>query len=192
MFVKPAMRVMSLGDLSTIWILAEVFERQAQWVKPGQPAEVRLNYAPGKTWQGKVEYVYPNMDQKTRSLKVRLRFDNPEEMLKPNMYANVKIFAGAKQDIIVIPVEGLIRTGREDRVIVALGEGRFEARSVTAGMESGDFLEIVQGVDEGDEIVVSGQFLIDSEASMRASLGRMTPTSTTSDDALDDDTEVQQ
>ena len=175
MFVKPTLNVMSLGDLSAVWLLAEVFERQAQWVKVGQEAEVKLSYVPGKIWEGKVEYIYPSLDPKTRTLKVRLRFDNPDEDLKPNMYANVRIFGGPKDDIIVIPVEGLIRTGREQRVIVALGQGRFEARDVVAGIESGDYVEIIRGIDEGDEVVVSGQFLIDSEASMRASISRMGP-----------------
>ncbi|MEA2080150.1 MAG: efflux RND transporter periplasmic adaptor subunit, partial [Pseudomonadota bacterium] len=129
---------------------------------------------PGKTWQGKVEYIYPSLDPKTRTLKVRLRFENPGEQLKPNMYANVKIFGGAKEDTIVIPLEGLIRSGREERVIIALGEGRFEARQVLAGIESGNYVEIIKGVKAGENIVISGQFLIDSEASMRGSLMRMT------------------
>ncbi|NNL06803.1 MAG: efflux RND transporter periplasmic adaptor subunit [Gammaproteobacteria bacterium] len=175
MFVKPSMNVMSLGDLSTVWLLAEVFERQSDWVKVGQAAEVRLAYLPGKLWQGKVEYIYPSLDPKTRTLKVRLRFDNADEGLKPNMYASVRIFGGPKENTIVIPLEGLIRTGRDERVIIALGDGRFEARDVVAGIESGDYVEIVQGVDEGEAVVVSGQFLIDSEASMRASLKRMDP-----------------
>ena len=181
MFVKPAMRVMTLGDLSSVWLLAEVFERQSQWVAVGQTAEVRLSYIPGKVWQGAVEYIYPSLDAKTRTLKVRLRFDNPGEVLKPNMYANVKIFGGAKENTIVIPLEGLIRTGREERVIIALGKGKFEARNVTAGIESGEYVEILRGVNEGDKIVTSGQFLIDSEASMRASLNRMS----TPDDSSD-------
>lgn len=176
MFVKPSQKVMTLGDLSSIWLLAEVFERQSQWVEVGQAAEVRLSYIPGKLWQGEVEYIYPSLDPKTRTLKVRLRFDNPGERLKPNMYTNVKIYGGAKENTIVIPLEGLIRTGREERVIVALGEGKFEARNVSAGIESGDYVEILTGIEEGDEIVTSGQFLIDSEASMRASLNRMSDT----------------
>ena len=174
MFVKPSMKVMTLGDLSSVWLLAEVFERQSAWVEVGQSAEVSLSYLPGKTWQGKVEYIYPSLDPKTRTLKVRLRFENPGEQLKPNMYAHVKIFGGAKEKIIVIPLEGLIRTGREERVIIALGEGRFEARQVLAGIESGNYVEIIKGVKAGENIVISGQFLIDSEASMRGSLTRMT------------------
>ena len=174
MFVKPSMKVMTLGDLSSVWLLAEVFERQAEWVEVGQDTEVSLSYLPGKTWSGKVEYIYPSLDPKTRTLKVRLRFDNPGEKLKPNMYANVKIFGGATEKTIVIPLEGLIRTGREQRVIVALGEGKFAARQVKSGIESGNYVEILEGINEGENIVISGQFLIDSEASMRSSIVRMT------------------
>lgn len=173
MFIKPSMKVMSLADLSSVWLLAEVFERQVDWVSMGDAAQVTLSYLPGREWQGKVEYIYPSLDPKTRTLKVRLRFDNPEEALKPNMYANVKIFGGAKADILVIPMEALIRTGRNERVIVALGEGRFEARTVKAGIESGDWVEIASGLKPGEEVVVSGQFLIDSEASIKASINRM-------------------
>jgi len=173
MFVKPSMNVMSLGDLSSVWLLAEVFEKQAQWIRVGQDAEVKLSYVPGHVWQGKVEYIYPSLDPKTRTLKVRLRFENPDEGLKPNMYANVRIFGGPKENIVVIPLEGLIRTGRDERVIIDLGEGRFEARDVVSGIESGDYVEIIQGVDGGEHVVTSGQFLIDSEASMRAGIKRM-------------------
>ena len=181
MFVTPSMKVMTLGDLSSVWLLAEVFERQSQWVEVGQEAEVSLSYIPGKIWRGQVEYIYPSLDAKTRTLKVRLRFDNPGEQLKPNMYANVKIFGGAKENTIVIPLEGLIRTGREERVIVSLGEGKFEARQVMAGIESGNYVEILQGVTAGEKIVTSGQFLIDSEASMRGSFTRMTDDSMKAD-----------
>ena len=173
MYIQPAMKVMTLGDLSSVWLLAEVFERQSQWVEVGQSADVTLSYLPGKTWEGKVEYIYPDLDPKMRTLKVRLRFDNPDEKLKPNMYAKVKIYGGAKENTIVIPLEGLIRTGREERVIISLGDGKFEARNVKSGIESGDYVEILEGVKEGDKIVTSGQFLIDSEASMRASFTRM-------------------
>ena len=176
MYIKPALRIMSLADLSSVWLLAEVFERQADWVEVGQPAEVSLAFLPGRTWEGKVEYIYPSLDPKTRTLKARLRFSNPDEALKPNMYANVKIYGGPRDDVIVIPIEALIRTGREERVIIARGEGRFESRPVRAGIESGDWVEIIDGVEPGENLVVSGQFLIDSEASLKASMLRMTET----------------
>jgi Cu(I)/Ag(I) efflux system membrane fusion protein len=173
MYVKPATTVMSLADLSSVWLLAEVFERQADWVRVGQSAEVSLAFLPGRTWDGTVEYIYPSLDPKTRTLKARLRFANPDEALKPNMYANVKIYGGPKNDVIVIPLEALIRTGRAERVIIGRGAGRFEARQVRAGIESGDWVEILSGVEPGDRVVVSGQFLIDSEASLKASMTRM-------------------
>jgi len=175
MFIKPDKQVMSLADLSSVWLVAEIFERQADWVKVGQTAEVSLAFLPGHTWEGQVEYIYPSLDPKTRTLKARLRFPNPDEALKPNMYANVKIYGGAKDDVVVIPVEALIRTGREERVVIALGDGRFESRTVTAGIESGDWVAIIEGIQPGDRVVTSGQFLIDSEASLKASTQRMSP-----------------
>ena len=173
MYVTPKNQVMSLADLSSIWLLAEVYERQADWVRVGQPAEISTAFLPGRSWKGQVEYIYPSLDPKTRTLKARLRFDNPDEILKPNMYTNVKIFGGPKDDVIVIPIEALIRTGREQRVVMSLGDGRFESRSVTAGIESGDWVEILEGIEPGDTVVTSGQFLIDSEANLKASMTRM-------------------
>ncbi len=173
MYVKPANNIMSLADLSSVWLLAEIFERQADWVKVGQSAEVRLAFLPGRTWEGTVEYIYPSLDPQTRTLKARLRFANPDETLKPNMYANIKIYGGPRDDVVAIPIEALIRTGREERVIIARGEGRFESRPVRAGIESGEWVEILEGMEPGENIVVSGQFLIDSEASLKASMTRM-------------------
>jgi len=173
MYVKPDKEVLALADLSSIWLLVDVFERQTAWVKPGMPAEVELPYLPGKVWEVKVEFVYPDIDPKTRTLQVRLRFDNPDESLKPDMYAKVRIYAGPKDDVLSIPREALIRTGSSTRVILAKGDGHFDAREVVAGIESGDWVEIQQGLQKGDEVVTSGQFLIDSEASLKASFSRM-------------------
>ena len=185
MYVKPATEVLTLADLSSVWLLVDVFERQSDWVAVGQPAEVRLGYLPGRVWVGEVEFVYPTIDPKTRTLQARLRFDNPDDALKPDMYANVRIYAGPKQDVLSIPREALIKLGKTQRVIVALQEGRFRAQQVTAGLESGDFVEIISGLNEGDKVVTSGQFLIDSEASLRASFSRMA-----GDDESDGSTET--
>jgi len=186
MFVTPDKQVMSLADLSSVWLLAEIYEAQADWVKVGFPAEVSLAFLPGRTWEGKVEYIYPSLDPKTRTLKARLRFDNTDEALKPNMYANVKIYGGPKEEVIVIPVEALIRTGRESRVVIALGAGKFTSRTVTAGIESGDWVEILAGIEPGDEVVTSGQFLLDSEASLKASMTRMqSPDAALQDSSVD-------
>jgi Cu(I)/Ag(I) efflux system membrane fusion protein len=173
MYVVPDTEIMRLADLSTVWLLADVFESQAAWVSLGQKADVSLSYLPGKVWQGRVEYLYPGLDAKTRTLRVRLRFANPDETLKPNMYAQVSIYGAEENNLLVIPREALIRTGQAERVIVSLGDGRFAPREVVSGMESGDRVAILQGLNEGESVVVSGQFLIDSEASLRASLMRM-------------------
>jgi len=178
MFVKPENQIATLADLSTVWVMAEVFERQSSWVEDGQPAEVRFSYLPGKIFKGKVEYIYPELDQMTRALTVRLKFDNPGEALKPNMFGDVHIFAGAKENIIVVPRESVIRTGTSERIILAKGEGRFEPREVVTGIESGEWIEIQSGLSEGENVVISGQFLIDSEASTKASFTRMTSLST--------------
>ena len=173
MYVKPATRIMSLVDLSKVWVQVEVFEQQSAWVKPGQPADMSLTFLPGQTWSGDVVYVYPELDKKTRTLRVRLQFDNPDEMLKPNMYANVKLYSGIKPDILFVPREAVINSGRMTRVLVAKDGGRFYAREVKTGIESGDYTEILEGLKEGEKVVVSGQFLIDSEASLKGSITRM-------------------
>jgi len=173
MFVKPSQNLLNLVDLSSVWLMVDVFERQADWVQTGQRAEATLPFMPGKSWEGKVEYVYPSLDAATRSLKVRLRFDNFEEELKPNMYADVSIYAKPKRDVLTIPREALIRTGNEARVVVALGEGKFIPMPVSTGMETDDRVEVLSGLSEGDEVVTSSQFLIDSESSLKAALARM-------------------
>lgn len=173
MFVKPSSEVLTLADLSSVWLLIEVFERQSDWVAVGQPTEVRLSYLPGRVWEGEVEFVYPTIDPETRTLQARLRFDNPDEVLKPDMYANVRIYAGPKDNVLSIPAEALIKSGNSRRVIIALGDGKFRAQEVVSGIQSGGRVEIVSGLNEGDRVVTSGQFLIDSEASLRASFTRM-------------------
>lgn len=186
MFVLPQKQVMSLADLSSVWLLAEVFESQADWVKVGQSAEVKLSYLPGRVWEGEVEYIYPSLDPETRTLKVRLHFENKDESLKPNMFAKVNIYGGAKREVLIIPREALIRTGNNERVILSIGRGRFQSREVTAGIESGEFIEIVKGLSEGDNIVTSGQFLIDSEASLKASIARMSSMDEKKEDMVTD------
>lgn len=177
MRVTPDTEVMALTDLSTIWMMAEIYESQVPWIKVGQPAEARLPYWPNRVWRGKVDYVYPQVDSVTRTLKVRLQFANHDSFLKPNMYADVSLLAAPVNNVISIPQEALIRTSEGDRVIMALGEGRFEPRAVTVGMESGDRIAIVSGLKPGETVVTSAQFLIDSEANLRGSLERLRNTS---------------
>lgn len=172
MFVTPSIEVMSIASLDSIWVLAEVFERQAAWVKPGQPATVNLDYLPGETLRGTVDYVYPELDPKTRTLTVRLRFDNEELSLRPNMFARVSIQGEGVGEVVHVPREALIRGGSVNRVVVDLGNGRFRSRAVTIGIESGDRIEIREGLSVGERVVTSAQFLIDSESNIGAALSR--------------------
>ncbi|MGE0625697.1 MAG: efflux RND transporter periplasmic adaptor subunit [Pseudomonadales bacterium] len=172
-YIVPATAVMSIADLDSVWVLAEVFERQAAWVRPGQRAEVTLDYLPGRQWRGSVDYIYPELDQRTRTLKVRLRFDNPGAVLRPNMFSRVVIFGEATPPVVHVPREALIRGGRLDRVVLALGQGRFRSQPVEVGLESGDRVEIRTGLAAGDRVVTSGQFLIDSESNIETSLARL-------------------
>ena len=172
-YITPATEVMSIAELDRVWVIAEVFERQAAWVRPGQRAEVELDYLPGQRWQGTVDYVYPELDQQTRTLKVRLRFDNADEVLRPNMFARVTVYGTETGSVTHVPREALIRGGKVDRLVVALGEGRFRTQPVEVGIESGDRIEIRRGVSAGDRIVTSGQFLIDSESNIDVALSRM-------------------
>ena len=172
-FVTPATEVMSIAEFDRVWVLAEVFERQSAWVRPGQRATVELDYLPGESWHGTVDYVYPELDPKTRTLKVRLRFDNEAEMLRPNMFARITIYGDGVGNAVHVPREALIRGGAVDRVVIAIGDGRFRVQPVELGIESGDRVAISKGVAVGDRIVTSGQFLIDSESNIEAALGRM-------------------
>ena len=182
MFVTPSTEVMSIAKLDSVWVLAEVFERQAAWVKAGQQAMVNLDYLPGETLRGTVDYVYPELDPKTRTLKVRLRFDNEELALRPNMFARVSIQGEGVGEVVHVPREALIRGGSVNRVVVDLGNGRFQSKPVTIGIESGDRIEIREGISAGERIVTSAQFLIDSESNIDAALNRFDDTRTEPDD----------
>ncbi|MDX2412837.1 MAG: efflux RND transporter periplasmic adaptor subunit, partial [Woeseiaceae bacterium] len=129
-FVTPATEVMSVARLDRVWVLAEVFERQAAWVQPGQRADVELDYVPGRRWQGTVDYVYPELDPETRTLKVRIRFENEGEVLRPNMFARVALYGGETEELVHVPRVAFIRGGSMNRVVLALCEGRFRAQPV--------------------------------------------------------------
>ena len=173
MRVGPEMSLMTLANLHSVWLQTAVFERQADWVTIGGRAEARLSYLPGKIWKGKVDFIYPTLDPKTRTLKVRLKFENPNKQMKPNMYAKTSIFGLPRKNILTIPREAVIRSGRGERVILALGEGRFNGQPIRTGMESGGLVEVLSGLKAGDKVVTSAQFLIDSQASLKGSLDRM-------------------
>ena len=172
-YVQPGTNIMSVGNLDEVWVEAEVFERQAAWVKSGLPVTMTLDYLPGKQWQGVLDYVYPTLDEKTRTLRVRIKFKNTDMLLKPNMFAQVIIHARGDELALTVPREAVIRTGMEDRVVLGLGDGLYQAIPVVVGPISGDVAQILSGVKLGDTVVTSAQFLLDSESSKRAGFARM-------------------
>jgi Cu(I)/Ag(I) efflux system membrane fusion protein len=173
MYLQPSMELFTIVDVSKVWVQVDVFEHQMDWVQRGRLADMSVPARPGRTWKGEVDYIYPELDPQTRTLRVRLRFDNPDGVLKPNMYADVVVWGGPKDDVLHIPREALIATGKREKVVLDRGEGRFQPVEVTTGMRSADRVEVLTGLEEGDAVVVSGQFLIDSESNLQASFQRM-------------------
>jgi Cu(I)/Ag(I) efflux system membrane fusion protein len=173
MYVKPDMEIFTIVDPSVMWVMVDVFEKQIDWLQEGLTTEMKVPAYPGRAWEGKVDYIYPDLDQRTRTLRVRLAFDNPDGLLKANMFAEVTIYGGPKHDTLLIPSTALIETGERTAVVKALGEGRFQPVDVVVGASHAGRVEILSGLEEGDEVVVSGQFLIDSESSLKASFLRM-------------------
>ena len=171
--VSPNMMVLTITGLGSLWVIAEVPESQAAWVRAGTAAEVRLPSLPGETLAGRVDYVYPELNMETRTLRARIVLDDTGPGLRPNMLANVTLVGEAGEPAVMVPRSALIRSGSEDRVVVALGEGRFAPRRVVVGPESGDSVVIRDGLAEGEQVVVSGQFLLDSEANLRAGMERL-------------------
>jgi len=172
-FVKPASTIMSIGTLDEIWVEAEVFERQASQVAVGLSVTMTLDYLPGREWRGIVNYIYPTLNNKTRTLRVRLRFNNKDHFLKPNMFAQVVIHSEATDTAILVPKEAVIRTGSVNRVVLALGDGHFKSINVRVGRFDSSSAEILSGLNEGDLVVTSAQFLIDSESSKTSDFKRM-------------------
>jgi len=172
-YVEPDITMMSIAALDEVWVDAQVFEREASFVKTGLAASMRLDYLPGKKWQGKVDYIYPSLDERTRTLKLRMRFDNPDYLLKPNMFAQVLIETDDQQARLVVPKNALIRTGSQNRVVLALGDGKFKSVAVELGQVMSTDIEVLNGIEEGDRVVISAQFLLDSESSISSDFKRM-------------------
>ncbi|MAY40888.1 MAG: efflux transporter periplasmic adaptor subunit [Oceanospirillaceae bacterium] len=179
MYIKPATKLISMGPLDQVWVTAEFFERQAHQVNVGDVAEMTLDYLPGSVWQGKVDYIYPALDKTTRTLQVRLRFDNPELLLKPDMFARLSVSTQPSKPMLNIPTSALISTGSQKRVVLSLGDGRYKSVAVTVGISTGtgsaDRTAILTGIYPEDWVVTSAQFLLDSESSISSDFMRMTP-----------------
>jgi len=171
--VTPDMTAMTITELGSLWVIAEIPESQAAWVAPGTAAELRFASLPGETFAGVVGHVYPELSAETRTVRARIVLERPHPAIRANMLARVTLLGEPGPEAVTIPRNALIRGGAEDRVVVALGEGRFAPRRVTAGAESGERVAIVEGLAAGEQVVVAGQFLLDSEANLRSGLERL-------------------
>ena len=159
-----------IADLSVVWIYADVYESEMSWISKGQRAEVALAYLPGERFDGKVDYIFPFMNQKTRTVQVRMAFDNADGALKPDMYAHVVIRPEVARNALVVPAQAIIHSGTRRIVIIAHGNGKFAPREIRTGVEAEDGYEVLTGLSPGDQIVTAAQFLIDSESNLRAAL----------------------
>ncbi len=173
-FVKKGMHQYEIADLSTVWVDVDVYEYELPWVRKGMAAEMELAYVPGRRFTGKVLFVYPYLDAKTRTIKLRLVFENPEGELKPGMWANVYLKSTLNGGQLVIPQEAVIDSGVRKVVFVAMGKGRFVPRDVTTGIEGDNYeVQVLKGLAEGEKIVISGQFMLDSESRLREAIQKM-------------------
>ncbi|HFQ4950246.1 efflux RND transporter periplasmic adaptor subunit [Vibrio vulnificus] len=172
-YLSPAQAVISAGPLNEVWVDAEVFERQAHWLTNGSQASMTLDALPGKAWQGEVDYVYPILDPKTRTLRMRLKFANPNGELKPNMFANITLQPVSDSEVLTVPKSSVIRSGGMTRVVLAEGEGKYRSARIETGREADDKVEVLQGLKQGARIVTSAHFMLDSESSQSADLSRI-------------------
>ncbi len=173
-YVKPGMPLYTIADISKVWVYADIYEYELPWVKVGQDVAMTLSYYPGKVFHGKVSYIYPFLEAKTRTVKVRLEFENPGLELKPDMYANVKIDSVVDARGVAVPSEAVIRSGERSMVIISLGGGKFLPRNIVLGVETGDgYFQVLKGVERGDRVVTSAQFLIDSESRLKEAIAKM-------------------
>lgn len=162
-----------IADLASVWVIAEVPEQDIGQVRLGSRTRVTVDAYPDRAFDGRVTFIYPTLDSATRTVQVRMEIANPNRLLKPAMFANVQIEAGKSGKVLTVPASAVIDSGTRRIVLVRLAEGRFEPRTVTLGGRSDDYVEILNGVAEGEQVVTSANFLIDAESNLKAALGGM-------------------
>ncbi|WP_374487303.1 efflux RND transporter periplasmic adaptor subunit [Zoogloea sp.] len=167
----PGDTLYQVADLSSVWIVADVFEQDIGQVRTGSLAKVRINAYPDKVFEGKVSYVYPTLNAETRTVPVRVELANPGQLLKPAMFAQVEVPVEGKGQVVTVPNSAVIDSGTRQIVLVAHGEGRFEPRDVKLGGRSENHIEVMDGVKAGEKVVVAANFLIDAESNLKAAVG---------------------
>jgi RND family efflux transporter MFP subunit len=173
MKVTPGMELYTIADISNIWVLGSIYEYELPFIRTGQEAEITLPYEPGVVYKGRISFIYPYLSAATRTVQIRIDLKNPKFKLKPEMYVNVMITTKVGEDVLQVPDNAVIRTGTKNIVIMALGGGRFKPRDVVLGAEGEGVVEIKSGLADGEKVVTSAQFLIDSESNLKEALNRM-------------------
>jgi Cu(I)/Ag(I) efflux system membrane fusion protein/cobalt-zinc-cadmium efflux system membrane fusion protein len=176
MYAKPGMNLYKIVDLPTVWVEAEVFEHQLPWLRSGQGAVVRFSAPPGSTFYGKIPYLYPAFNRTTRTARVSIELANPGRSLRADMYAEVTFEVPAARNVIAVPENAVIHSGERNIVVLDQGGGRFQVREVTLGRNGNRLWEVSAGVNEGERVVISSQFLIDSESNLREAIRKMLAT----------------
>ncbi|MDP2752812.1 MAG: efflux RND transporter periplasmic adaptor subunit, partial [Nitrospirota bacterium] len=167
----PGEMLYQIADLSSVWVMADVFEQDIGLVQVGSKAQVKLDAYPDKPFEGVISLVYPTLDAATRTVQVRLEVANPKGLLKPAMFAKVEMPVVGKGKVLTVPTSAVIDSGTRQIVLVQLAEGRFEPRTVKLGSRSDNYVEVLNGVAEGEQVVVAANFLIDAESNLKAALG---------------------
>ncbi len=167
----PGEELYQVADLSSVWVIADVFEQDIGAIAPSAVAQVRINAYPEKRFEGKISYVYPTLNAETRTVSVRIELPNPGQLLKPAMFAQVEVPVSAKGPVVTVPVSAVIDSGTRQIVLVQQGAGRFEPRDVKLGARSDTHAEVIEGIKEGEQVVVAANFLIDAESNLKAAVG---------------------
>ncbi|MBN4078251.1 efflux RND transporter periplasmic adaptor subunit [Nitrospina gracilis] len=173
MYVKPGMNLYMIANLSNIWLIADIYEYEIPWIKLGQAVEMNLSYFPGKPFKGKVTFINPMLDSKSRTLKVRMEFSNPNGELKPEMYANVTLQSEVSKKTIAVPEEAVIYSGDKTMVMIQKPSGDFESRELNLGVKTQGYVQVLSGLKAGERVVTSSTFLIDSESRIKEAFGKM-------------------
>ncbi|HEY5041084.1 MAG TPA: efflux RND transporter periplasmic adaptor subunit, partial [Verrucomicrobiae bacterium] len=172
--VDAGMKLYRLADLGIVWVFAQVYEQDLPYVQLGQEATVKLSSLPDREFRGRVTYIYPNVDEKTRTARVRLEFENPGYFLKPGMFVSAQIVSELKPSALLVPDSAVLRSGEKNTVFIALPGGKFDPRTVVLGLEAEhDQYEVVSGLQAGERVVTSGQFMLDSESQLREAIEKM-------------------
>jgi len=172
-YVSPKTELYFIVDLSDVWVYADVYDYELPWIAERDEVTMTLASVPGRIFKGSVEYIYPYAEQKTRTTRVRMVFDNPELLLRPDMFADIVIASDRQEHAVVIPTEAIVRSGASPQVYIQRAAGKFEPRTVSLGIEANGQIAILEGLEPGEEVVTSAQFLVDSESKLKEATNKM-------------------